>query len=188
MPNNLARATAIYGKHIHLHVINWNIPLEVVEILLGYVFENRLPRIPSPYPFHLSPYANADWPTDPPAYRLQGFDLRPVNNRYARYSNELNSTQWHDTSFDIDTSLLINISGSKFITAFRPCSSLGQNNVSVGELKQTLKDLIKSNKLKIPISKLKKKELIHLLFHTEFACSETIEAYTKTLCPGLRGD
>eukprot|EP01052_Picozoa_sp_SAG31_P055603 SAG31_NODE_15446_length_754_cov_1.644275_1_plen_86_part_00 len=36
------------------------------------------------------------------------------------------------------------------------------------DLKATLKQLIKYNNLKIPISKLKKNELISLLIHTEF--------------------
>jgi hypothetical protein len=59
---------------------------------------------------------------------------------------------------------------------------------TVKEVKQNLKVLIKSNNLKIPISNFKKNELIHLLIHTEFACSDTIEAYTKTLCLGLQGN
>ena len=39
---------------------------------------------------------------------------------------------------------------------------------TVPELKATLKQLIKYNKLKIPISRLKRNELISLLIHTEF--------------------
>ena len=42
------------------------------------------------------------------------------------------------------------------------------NYDTVPELKATLKELIKYNKLKIPISKLKRNELIALLIHTEF--------------------
>ena len=45
MPNNLALTTATYGIHVYQIFINWNIPLEVVDNFLGYVFENRSPRI-----------------------------------------------------------------------------------------------------------------------------------------------
>ena len=43
-----------------------------------------------------------------------------------------------------------------------------ESDVTVKDLKATLKQLIKYNNLKIPISKLKKNELISLLIHTEF--------------------
>jgi hypothetical protein len=158
MPNNHARATAIYGKHIHLLFINWNIPLEVVEILLGFVFENRLPKVPRCVPLRYG------------GMRFQTHGYVP----------------WvHPTIYVPSIGLDIYVTTCSFDTyrthrIYQDIIWVNYHHIYVKatsmELKLALKVLNKSNKLKIPITKLKNSEQIHLLIHTEFACSDTTEA------------
>ena len=89
---------------------------------------------------------------------------------------------WDERFFDIP-GVFSNCYGFKVFSQPHPCAQwvypqddLNPNNLTSGfgsytkvrELKATLKELIKYNKLKIPISKLKRNELIGLLIHTEF--------------------
>ena len=142
MPNNLAIATAVYGFPIHEMGLFYDLPMEVIDKILAYLFQNRI--------------------------RSRECDI------YRRF--KLRST--------VDLSLynykplnLYNVRISISYIRFR---------VSNNELKATLKELIKANNLKIPISRLKKNELINILIHTEFSNSESIEAYTRALCPNLQ--
>jgi hypothetical protein len=155
MPNNLAIATAVYGFPIHEMDLFYDLPMEVVDKILAYLFQNRIrSRECDIYRrFKLRR-----------AWRSIGYFNRPPINLY----NVRIHTYIQSASFK--TSMWGD----------------GRKNITAKDLKATLKELIKANNLKIPISRLKKNELTNILIHTEFSNSESIEAYTRALCPNLQ--
>ena len=139
------------GQAITLISNKYDLPYEIEKMIQDIIFKNKLPKIDmedrkSKHYKVRYKYDHLMGSLDP--FSLERFRTRINFHGFKVFSQPHPHAQWVYPKIDLTSGI------SSYTT--------------VPELKATLKELIKYNKLKIPISKLKRNELIALLIHTEF--------------------
>ena len=175
----------LHGQAVTILCKKYNIPDEVENMIQDMVFSNRLPTSPLISTREwLCKYSTAqpgcmkDWMN---LYKVVlkrhinikdqvWFDGRAVDFGFINIHGVLIKVfKNHKTYYSPHTGCPNRYAGkSRCDIVGKTCYDLTGRPYTVKELKEILKKLSEYNNMKIPISKLNKKEVISLLIHTEF--------------------